>query len=130
MNAPLFVGAFSLTLLASTKVCLPAQPEQQANLTQNGRTFRGALYSPMPAYPFRARLHKEAGRGLFLLTLRPNGTVVSVAVLRSTGDPDLNIAAAQALIRWRFRPGLYEKVRVPVNFHMRTRVNGNTTILN
>ena len=30
--------------------------------------------------------------------------------------PARRIAAAQALIRWRFEPNLYEKVKVPITF--------------
>ena len=79
----------------------------------------GVLFAPEPIYPYRARAQRIEGAGYFELRVRPNGTVSTVAVYRSTGDEQLDIAAAQALIRWRFQPGLYAKVRVPVRFIMR-----------
>jgi TonB family protein len=87
------------------------------------------IYAPMPTYPRRARLQRWEGRGIFGLLLRPNGTVLEVAVLRSTGFKELDIAAAQALIRWRFslRPGL-KGVKVPVNFRMLDRFRGGTIL--
>ena len=77
---------------------------------------QGVLFAPEPIYPFRERAQRIEGRGYFELRVRPNGTVSAVAVFRSTGDEQLDIAAAQALIRWRFQPNLYSKVRVPVRF--------------
>jgi TonB family protein len=81
----------------------------------------GVLFAPEPIYPYRPRAQRIEGRGYFELRVRPNGTVTTVAVYRSTGDEQLDIAAAQALIRWRFQPGLYARVRVPVRFVMRRR---------
>jgi TonB family protein len=81
----------------------------------------GVLFAPEPIYPYRERAQRIEGRGYFELRVRPNGTVSAVAVFRSTGDEQLDIAAAQALIRWRFQPGLYARVRVPVRFVMRRR---------
>lgn len=88
-----------------------------------------ALYAPMPVYPYKARLQRWEGRGIFGLLLRPNGTVSGVAVLRSTGFKELDIAAAQALIQWRFPPpkGL-KGVKVPINFVMFDRFKGGTIL--
>lgn len=88
-----------------------------------GTAITNAIYAPEPIYPYRARIQRLEGRGVFGLLLRRNGTVSGVAVLRSTGVEELDIAAAQALIRWRFPPpkaGL-KGIKVPVNFSMRSR---------
>ncbi|HEX8489905.1 MAG TPA: TonB family protein, partial [Chthoniobacterales bacterium] len=70
----------------------------------SGKMRVKALYAPMPVYPYKARLQRWEGQGLFMLLLRSNGTVSGVAVLRSTGLKELDVAAAQALIQWRFAP--------------------------
>jgi TonB family protein len=67
----------------------------------SGKVQAKALYAPMPVYPYKARLQSSEGRGIYMLLLRPNGTVSGVAVLRSTGLKELDVAAAQALIQWR-----------------------------
>ena len=90
----------------------------------------GVIYAPEPIYPYRNRAQHIEGIGFFELRVRPNGTVSAIAVFHSTGDEQLDIAAAQALIRWRFQPNLYSKVRVPVRFVMRRRISGGGTILN
>lgn len=91
---------------------------------------QGVIYAPEPIYPYRDRAQRIEGRGFFELRVRPNGTVSAIAVFRSTGDKQLDIAAAGALIRWRFQPNLYSKVRMPVSFVLRRRISGGGTILN
>ena len=90
-----------------------------------------AIYAPMPEYPFNMRLQRNQGNGRYVLLLRPDGTVSGVAVMQSAGVKDLDIAAAQALIKWRFPPppkGL-RGVGIPINFRLRSRYNGGGTIL-
>ncbi len=91
-----------------------------------------AIYSPMPVYPFKARLHREGGGGIFRLVLRRDGTVSAIEVMRSTGIKELDVAAARALIQWRFTrpPDELKAVRVPVNFTMRSRITGGTILDN
>src|ERR1700730_17406839 len=67
---------------------VPPRVPQAENTTardKRGKIGFKALYAPMPVYPFKARLHHEAGQGIFGLILRRDGTVSAVAVLRSTG---------------------------------------------
>jgi protein TonB len=96
---------------------------------RQGNARSSAIYAPEPIYPYKARLQRLEGRGLFALLLRPNGTVSGVAVLRSTGFKELDVAAAGALIQWRFPPGReFERVKVPVNFSMLDRLKGGGTV--
>jgi TonB family protein len=93
---------------------------------RSGKVQAKALYVPMPVYPYKARLQSWEGRGIYMLLLRPNGTVSGVAVLRSTGLKELDVAAAQALIRWRFAPSKFSQVKIPINFRMLDRLRGET----
>ena len=88
---------------------------------------RRVLYAPPPQYPFAARVHHWTGAGIFACNLRPDGTVASVDVVRSTGHDVLDDAATSALRRWKFSPGGSHVVRVPLSFTiggMRHRMSG------
>lgn len=136
MRADLFFIGLALTVAISIAQGEPAprvrQLPESAKVVRDryGNVRSSAIYAPEPIYPYKARLQRLEGRGLFALLLRPNGTVSGVAVLRSTGAKELDIAAAGALIQWRFpppKPG-FERVKVPVNFSMRTRLKGGGTV--
>ena len=74
------------------------------------------IYAPPPSYPagaVRLRLH---GSGRFRLHVRPNGSVASVEVLKSTGHQELDGAAIAAYKKWRFRPGVVSEITIPVTF--------------
>ena len=77
---------------------------------------RGVIYAPEPKYPLVPARHRRGGNGLFVLHVRRDGTVSAVEVVHSTHEKELDVAAAQTLIRWRFQPNLYDKVKVPITF--------------
>ena len=76
---------------------------------------RYALYCPKPEYPINLRDRRIGGSGNFLLHLRPDGTVQSVATLKSIGHVELDEVTKSAFIKWRFRPGPAE-VTEPITF--------------
>src|SRR5262249_47328194 len=78
--------------------------------------------SPMPDYPLAARKQHWTGVGDFVCHVRPDGTVASVEVLRSTGHQVLDQAAITALQQWRFQPG---KIENPINIPIGFRMNGS-----
>ena len=56
---------------------------------------------------------------MFLLTLDEQiGSVIHVTIEKSIGYKTLDDSAIAALRQWRFRPGKWKMVRVPVNFVM------------
>jgi len=59
-----------------------------------------ATYAPRPAYPFSARSRHLQGRGIFILYVRPDGTVASVEVAKSTGHTELDESGVAALRKW------------------------------
>jgi TonB family protein len=77
-----------------------------------------SIYAPSPEYPLAARQRRWTGAGLFACNLRPDGTVASAVVLQSTGHEMLDQAAISALLRWRFKQGGPNVVRVPLKFTM------------
>jgi TonB family protein len=86
---------------------------------EKGNIICKAVYVSLPTYPKIAQVRNE-GRGLFVLSLRPNGTVSGVVIERSTGYRELDAAAMEALTRWRFQAKAgVTQVHIPINFFTR-----------
>jgi TonB family protein len=51
---------------------------------------------------------------VFLLSVRPDGTVSNVEVLRATGYDMLDKPTTEWITKWRFRPNSVVQVRVPI----------------
>ncbi|HEV3056766.1 MAG TPA: energy transducer TonB [Vicinamibacterales bacterium] len=78
-----------------------------------------ALYAPRPEYPLEARRQHLTGRGLLILHIdRETGTVTSVEISKSIGYKILDDAAVRALRQWRFKPGKFTKIKVPIGYTM------------
>jgi TonB family protein len=78
-------------------------------------------YSPTPEYSVSARARHLEGSGLFMLHLRPDGSVQYVEVLKGTGQQELDEACVSAYKRWRFRQNIAaraKKLKMPVTFKM------------
>jgi protein TonB len=74
------------------------------------------LVKVLPAYPYAVRNQHLEGVGLFRLNIKPDSTVGSVTVLKTTRRTLLDGAAIDALRQWRFRPGALRMLKVPMNF--------------
>ena len=75
-----------------------------------------------PEYPYPDRQSYHQGSGLFRITIDPNtGAAAHVTVLRSTGYANLNNSAMVALGRWRWKPGRWKEVDMPITFEMVSR---------
>ena len=85
---------------------------------------RLVIDAPWPKYPSRAFSLGYSGTGIFLLSVRADGTISSVETLRSTGHTELDTPAMAALKKWRFQPKSVAQVRVPVPFwRTKTRIH-------
>ena len=104
----------ALLFLLSLSLALSGN-SQGPNATQ---AKHRALYAPRPEYPLAARKRHWTGPGIFACNIRPDGTVASVDVLRSTGHQMLDQAAITAFRQWRFQPGDMKVVKIPINFWM------------
>ena len=49
-------------------------------------------------------------------SLQIDGTSVAVAVVKSSGSAVLDSAATTAFKKWRFKPGVFRSVRIPVSW--------------
>ena len=77
------------------------------------------LIKVLPAYPYAARDQRLEGSGLYRLNIKPDGTVASVTVLKSTGHRLLDDAAVDAFRQWRFRAGALHALKLPINFTLK-----------
>ncbi len=77
------------------------------------------VQSVAPVYSRSDRAAGRQGRGIFHLTLDfSTGSVVQVTVRKSTGYATLDSAAVRALEQWRFKPGSWKTLDIPVAFKM------------
>jgi TonB family protein len=98
-----------------------------------GRHYRGSDYpgdaippwwqdkikAVAPEYPFTDRRDRHVGVWLFKLTLDlKTGFVLTVRTVRSTGYRTLDSCAAAALRQWRWRPGKWKEIELPIKFTM------------
>lgn len=57
-----------------------------------------------PAYPQEAIAAKAEGKVLLAVTVGTQGEAKSIAIHKSSGNPDLDRAATEAVSSWRFKP--------------------------
>ena len=70
-----------------------------------------------PDYPYADQTQRREGTGLFRLVLDlKTGYVTQVAMLKSTGFVTLDRCAVKALQGWRWRPGRWREIDMPVKF--------------
>ena len=72
-----------------------------------------------PDYPYADRVQQREGTGLFRLILDPRtGNVTKIVMLKSTGFTTLDRCATTSLQRWRWRPGKWKEIDMPIKFTM------------
>jgi protein TonB len=80
------------------------------------------LHNPKPLYPAISRRNGEEGKVLLKVRVSAQGEALNVAVSRSSGHERLDVAAVDAVMRWRFVPArrgeeaIESSVIVPVTF--------------
>jgi len=81
--------------------------------------IKDAVRTVKPEYPYEARARRMTGSGLFRITLDVNtGSVLNVVTVQSTGAAALDESAIQAFRKWRWKPGKWKAIDVPVTFTM------------
>jgi TonB family protein len=76
-----------------------------------------------PVYPFSLRLTGNKGEVVVDFIIDPDGNVVSADVSRSS-HPDFEAPAVEAVLKWKFKPGMkdghpvYVHMKVPIYFQL------------
>src|ERR1044071_9649744 len=77
---------------------------------------RYATASPGAGYPEEAQKNNLTGSGLYELQISKTETTTAVAIIKSSGNAVLDKAATSAFRKWRFKPGVFRSVRIPVSW--------------
>ncbi|MEY2572970.1 MAG: periplasmic protein TonB [Verrucomicrobiota bacterium] len=80
------------------------------------------IETPKPDYPELARRLHHTGTGIYGLYFDARGQVSGIRIFKSTGHPELDIAALKGLVRWRAKPGPSSKVKLPVTVTLTERM--------
>jgi protein TonB len=72
--------------------------------------------APGAPYPEEARKTKTTGSGVYELRIDKAGKISAVAIVKSSGSAVLDKAATTAFKKWRFKPGVFQSVRIPVSW--------------
>jgi TonB family protein len=72
-----------------------------------------------PDHPYGDRSLHHQGKGLFQITLdTKTGAVTEIAVVKSTGFSSLDSAAIASLRHWRWKPGKWKQINLPIAFEL------------
>jgi TonB family protein len=75
--------------------------------------------SVAPDYPYSERAQHHVGIGHFRMQLDlKTGVVTRITVAKSTGFQALDSCAVAALRQWRWKPGRWREVDMPVTFRL------------
>jgi TonB family protein len=98
--------------------------------TSDEVTVEAAIYAPKPEYPYQARVHRQTGSGVAVVTVdSPTGKVTTAEMAQSTGARVLDEAAVEAFRQWKFKPGTLTKGKIPISFVMGNSGSGEIRIV-
>jgi len=123
------VACFGTSLLGAQQIVAGAV-DIKGQRHFGSRDFPG-LYTPWiadriayrhPEYPYEDRARYHQGDGLFRIVLDPKtGLITQVTVIKSTGFASLDNSAIAAIRKWRWKPGRWKAVDMPIRFSMTSR---------
>jgi TonB family protein len=105
------IVAVSATWSAATKAQYIEYDKELARQYKETLISGGELTYP----PEAARL-KQGGSGVFIMFLRPDGTVKTVNIYKSTGSSLIDSETKRTLLTYRFKPGTIRTQVFPVTF--------------
>jgi TonB family protein len=108
--SPRFFAVAAIALLSAASSFAEPTPA----MLSGAKVF--AIYAPRPQIPAEARARHLSGAGVFVVYVRPDGTVSRAEMLQSTGQPILDRVSIDAFSKWRFRPTTIKKVKIPIRY--------------
>jgi len=96
-----------------------AHSRAETNATTCSGKKAWAVNAPRPDYQYEARSRRLAGSGSAIISVDPmTGFASNVKMEQSIGNPILDSFTVSAFRRWRFKPGLPSRVRIPITFFL------------
>lgn len=83
-----------------------------------------ATFNPKPVYPASSRRLRHVGVVVLNVSVNSEGTVSGVKIHSSSGFPELDQSAVDAVLRWKFQPAslrgtpVESEVEVPIRFQL------------
>jgi len=74
-----------------------------------------------PVYPPDAARRGEEGTVYLLVHITPLGTAGSVDIVQTSGYPELDDSARDAVLRWHFNPATQGGIAVATDFSLQVR---------
>jgi TonB family protein len=105
-----------LAALARESTATAVWSDGHSSSLSDEELMRYALASPGPGYPAEAQKTKTVGSGLYELRINKAGATTEVLIVKSSGSAVLDQAATSTFRRWRFKPAIFTRVRVPVSW--------------
>ena len=80
--------------------------------------FKGVILdAPEPAFPEGSRKDIGVSQGVYRLTInQQSGLVDQVGVLKKTGTQKLDGTAVLTFFKWKFKPGAFKQIDIPITF--------------
>jgi TonB family protein len=115
LHRPVLAAILSSTIIAAA--CASTSFASQPPVLTQEQAARLAVFTPKPEFPETMRRQRIRAKGVFALNVdAKTGQVTSIKIERRTGYQVLDVAALNALIKWRFKPHSVTKVHIPVIF--------------
>jgi len=117
-NALVLVACFGLgvaSLVAAEKTTAVWADGHSSAITDE-QLVGNTTAAPSAAYPEEAQKSKITGSGVYELRIDKAGRISAVTIVKSSGSAVLDKAATTAFKKWRFKPGVFQSVRVPVSW--------------
>lgn len=114
--------AYALLLLLVFAILI--QEVRAANLPDHPKLdYHAVVRAEIPVYPYEARRSHITGSGVVAIEIDPStGKVVSCHMDPSTGNVELDRATLIAFRQWRFKPGTFPRIKIPIHFTLRDGV--------
>jgi TonB family protein len=110
-----FLGSGQETSAVDAKGVRHSVPSETAAPWLNDR-----IKAVAPEYPYADRARHHVGSGRFHLYLDlATGGVTQIRITKSTGFASLDQSAVAALRQWRWKPGRWKEIDLPVTFTIR-----------
>jgi len=106
-------AAFILTVLAMAP--LPCRAADQVMIPPK---FKGIILdAPEPVFVEGARKDRGVSQGVYRLTInQQSGLVDEVGVLKRTGTQKLDGTAVLTFFKWKFKPGAFKQIDIPITY--------------
>jgi len=113
----LFVAAFSFTTAAfAAEKTTAIWADGHSSAVSDEELVGNTTAAPGAGYPEEAQKAKITGSGVYELRIDKAGKISAVAIVKSSGSAVLDKAATTAFKKWRFKPGVFQSVRIPVSW--------------